>query len=104
MRGMRLDPVAGKELLRIGRGKIHGARTRCYAVMNLRADIDSMVLGAQERAAVSKGLSLEKIQCTSGEFRIYRGMPFSYAINEMTDSTGKTISVRGKAPRKIKRK
>ena len=104
MRGMRLDSIAGKELLRIGRGKIHGARTRCYAVMNLRDDIDSMVLGAQERAAASEGLSLEKIKCTSGEFITYKGMPFNYSINEMTDSTGRKILVAGKGPRKIKRK
>ena len=94
-RGMELDPAAGRELLRIARGRIPGAGTRCQAVMILRTDIDSMVLGAQGRAAASKGTTLEKIKSTSGSFRLYKGMPFNYLIDEITNSKGKRIPIGG---------
>ena len=94
---MALERSAARELLKLGRSKFPGRGARCQAVLVLRADIDSMVLGAQGRAAAAKGTSLDKIKSTSGHFSFYKGMPFNYSITEITDSSGRRIPVTGKS-------
>lgn len=94
-RYMQLDRGDGRKLLQVARDKFPGRAAHCQPVIFVRSDIDSMVLGAQNHAVISNGMTLDDVKLTSGSFRLYKGMPFNYLIDEITNSKGKRIPVGG---------